>query len=152
MIEKTIYIAEDGTQFDFEEDCIAYENAQLYSNTEAKNEIFCFNSDNERYFPASFDDFKDLKSFYCESQRAYDLLKEVEARACAKYLPFEYDSKEPEEYEKEKASFVKTHWLWGVNDDDVWICLEYEEELLKKRMAEQDKRIQEEKEKGNGEE
>ena len=152
MIEKTIYIAEDGTQFDFEEDCIAYENAQLYSNTEAKNEIFCFNRDNKRYFPASFDDFEDLKSFYCESQRAYDLLKEVEARVCAKYLPFESDSEEPEEYEEEKASFVKTHWLWGVNDDDVWICLEYEEELLKKRMAEQDKRIQEEKEKGNREE
>ena len=53
MIEKTIYIAEDGTQFDFEEDCLAYENAQLYSNTEVKNEIFCFNCDNERYFPAS---------------------------------------------------------------------------------------------------
>ena len=152
MIEKTIYIAEDGTQFNFEEDCIAYENAQLYSNTEAKNEIFCFNRDNKRYFPASFDDFEDLKSFYCESQRAYDLLKEVEARVCAKYLPFESDSEESEEYEEEKASFVKTHWLWGVNDDDVWICLEYEEELLKKRMAEQDKRIQEEKEKGNGEE
>ena len=152
MIEKTIYIAEDGTQFNFEEDCIAYENAQLYSNNEAKNEIFCFNRDNKRYFPASFDDFEDLKSFYCESQRAYDLLKEVEARVCAKYLPFESDSEEPEEYEEEKASFVKTHWLWGVNDDDVWICLEYEEELLKKRMAEQDKRIQEEKEKGNGEE
>lgn len=152
MIEKTIYIAEDGTQFNFEEDCIAYENAQLYSNTEAKNEIFCFNRNNKRYFPASFDDFEDLKSFYCESQRAYDLLKEVEARVCAKYLPFESDSEEPEEYEEEKASFVKTHWLWGVNDDDVWICLEYEEELLKKRMAEQDKRIQEEKEKGNGEE
>ena len=152
MIEKTIYIAEDGTQFDFEEDCIAHENAQLYSNTEAKNEIFCFNRNNKRYFPASFDDFEDLKSFYCESQRAYDLLKEVEARVCAKYLPFESDSVEPEEYEEEKASFVKTHWLWGVNDDDVWICLEYEEELLKKRMAEQDKRIQEEKEKGNGEE
>lgn len=151
MIEKTIYIAEDGTQFDFEEDCIAYENAQLYSNTEAKNEIFCFNRDNKRYFPASFDDFEDLKSFYCESQRAYDLLKEVEARASAKYLPFEYDSKEPEEYEEEKASFVKTHWLWGVNDD-VWMCLEYEEEILKKRMAEQDKRIQEEKEKRNREE
>ena len=48
MIEKTIYIAEDGTQFDFEEDCIAYENAQLYSNTEAKNEIFCYNRDNKR--------------------------------------------------------------------------------------------------------
>ena len=152
MIEKTIYIAEDGTQFNFEEDCIAYENAQLYSNTEAKNEIFCFNRNNKRYFPASFEDFEDLKSFYCESQRAYDLLKEVEARVCAKYLPFESDSEEPEEYEEEKASFVKTHWLWGVNDDDVWICLEYEEEFLKKRMAEQDKRIQEEKEKGNGEE
>ena len=152
MIEKTIYIAEDGTQFNFEEDCIAYENAQLYSNNEAKNEIFCFNRNNKRYFPASFEDFEDLKSFYCESQRAYDLLKEVEARVCAKYLPFESDSEEPEEYEEEKASFVKTHWLWGVNDDDVWICLEYEEELLKKRMAEQDKRIQEEKEKGNGEE
>lgn len=72
-------------------------------------------------------------------------------RASAKYLPFEYDSQEPEEYEEEKASFVKTHWLWGVNDD-VWMCLEYEEEILKKRMAEQDKRIQEEKEKGNREE
>ena len=107
MIEKTIYIAEDGTQFNFEEDCIAYENAQLYSNTEAKNEIFCFNRNNKRYFPASYDDFEDLKSFYCESQRAYDLLKEVEARVCAKYLPFESDSEEPEEYEEEKHLSLK---------------------------------------------
>lgn len=107
MIEKTIYIAEDGTQFNFEEDCIAYENAQLYSNNEAKNEIFCFNRNNKRYFPASYDDFEDLKSFYCESQRAYDLLKEVEARVCAKYLPFESDSVEPEEYEEEKHLSLK---------------------------------------------
>lgn len=151
MIEKTIYIAEDGTQFDFEEDCIAHENAQLYSDIEIKNEIFCFNRNNERYFPASFDDFEDLNAFYCETERAYDLLKKIEERACANYLPFEDDSREPEEYEEEKATFVKTHWLWGVYDD-VWTCLEYEEELLKKRMKEQDKRIQEEKEKRNGEE
>lgn len=141
MIEKTIYIADDGTQFNFEEDCIAYENAQLYSNTEAKNEIFCFNRDNKRYFPASFDDFEDLKSFYCESQRAYDLLKEVEARVCAKYLPFESDSEEPEEYEEEKASFVKTHWLWGVNDD-VWMCLEQEAKRISEAILEQQNLIE----------
>ena len=131
MIEKTIYIAEDGTQFDFEEDCIAYENAQLYSNTEAKNEIFCFNSDNERYFPASFDDFEDLKSFYCESQRAYDLLKEVEARACAKYLPFEYDSKEPEEYEEEKAHLWHLRYkIAGTEDQYVIVATTRPETML----------------------
>nr|DAG59847.1 MAG TPA: hypothetical protein [Caudoviricetes sp.] len=151
MIEKIIYIAEDGTQFDFEEDCIAHENAALYSDPEIKNEIFCFNRDNKRYFPASFDDFENLNAFYCETERAYELLKKIEELACAKYLPFEDDSREPEEYEKEKATFVKTHWLWGICDD-YWTCLEYEEELLKKRMKEQDKRIQEEKEKGIGEE
>lgn len=141
MIEKTIYIADDGTQFNFEEDCIAYENAQLYSNTEAKNEIFCFNRDNKRYFPVSFDDFEDLKSFYCESQRAYDLLKEVEARVYAKYLPFEYDSKEPEDYEEEKASFVKTHWLWGANDDE-WTCLEQEAKKISEAILEQQNLIE----------
>lgn len=151
MVEKTIYVADDGAQFDFEEDCIAYENGKLYSNPEVKKEIFCFNREGKRYFPKSYEDFENLSAFYCESQRAYDLLKEVEEHTGAMYLPFEGDSQEPEEYEEEKASFVKTHWLWGI-DDDVWMCLEYEEEILKKRMAEQNKRIQEEKEKENGEE
>lgn len=108
MIEKTIYIAEDGTQFDFEEDCIAYENAQLYSNTEVKNEIFCFNRDNKRYFPASFDDFEDLQSFYCESQRAYDLLKEVEARALLRNtFPLNTIAKNPKNTKKKKHLSLK---------------------------------------------
>lgn len=146
MIEKIIYVAEDGTQFENEEECIAYENAALYSDIEIKNEIFCFNQYNERFFPASYDDFSELKSFYCETERAYELLKKVEKQCGAKYLPFEEDSGELPEYSEDKVSFVKTHWLWGINGD-VWTCLQYEQELLKKRIAEQDFFIQEAKEK-----
>ena len=50
-------------------------------------------------------------------------------------------------YSEDKVSCVKTHWLWGVNED-VWTCSEYEQELLKKQIAEQDFFIQEAKEKG----
>lgn len=146
MIEKTIYIADDGTQFEDEEKCVAYENAQLYSDPEIKKELFCFDSHNERYFPASYDDFTELRSFYCETERAYELLKKVEKQCDARYLPFEEDSAEPSEYSEDKVSFVKTHWLWGVNED-IWICLQYERELLKNMIDKENKHIQEEKQK-----
>lgn len=135
MIEKTIYIADDGTQFNFEDDCLAYEQRQLYTKTASlNNDLFCFDMENKRYFPTTYQDFENLKSFFCKTQEAYDILQQVEDKAEARCLPFEDDSYQPHDYDEEIVPILNTHWVY---DDDEWICLEYEGRKISEAILEQ---------------
>lgn len=123
MIEKIIYIADDGKTFEDEEKCLAYEQQQLYNNASVKNDLFCFDMDDKRYFPTTYQDFENLKSFFCKTQEAYEVLQQIEDNAGARFLPFDGDSFQPHNYDEENAPVLNTHWVY---ENDEWICLEYE--------------------------
>lgn len=134
MIEKVIYIADDGKTFEYEEDCLEYEQRQLYTTANAKNDLFCFDIDNQRYFPTTYQDFENLKSFFCKTQEAYEILQQVEENADASFLPFESDSYQPHDYDEEIVPILNVHWVY---DNDEWICLEYEGKKISNAVFEQ---------------
>lgn len=134
MIEKIIYIADDGKTFEDEEDCLEYEQRQLYTTANVKNDLFCFNMYNQRYFPTTYQDFENLKSFFCRTQEAYDILQQVESNIEARFLPFESDSFQPHDYDKENVPILNAHWVY---DNDEWICLEYEGRKISEAILEQ---------------
>lgn len=134
MIEKIIYIADDGKTFEYEDDCLEYEQRQLYTTANVKNDLFCFDMDNQRYFPTTYQDFENLKSFFCRTQEAYDVLQQVESNVEAHFLPFEGDSYHPHDYDKEIVPILNAHWMY---DNDEWICLEYEGKKISNAIFEQ---------------
>lgn len=134
MIEKVIYIADDGKTFEYEEDCLEYEQRQLYAKANVKNDLFCFDMENKRYFPTTYQDFENLKSFFCKTQEAYEILRQVEDNAEACFLPFENDSYQPHDYDKEIVPILNAHWVY---DNDNWICLEYEGKKISNAVFEQ---------------
>lgn len=134
MIEKIIYIADDGKTFEYEDDCLEYEQRQLYTTANVKNDLFCFDMDNQRYFPTTYQDFENLKSFFCRTQEAYEVLQQVESKVEARFLPFEGDSYQPHDYDKENVPILNAHWVY---DNDEWICLEYEGKKISNAVFEQ---------------
>lgn len=139
MIEKTIYIADDGRQFDFEDDCLAHEQRQLYTKAaNLNNDLFCFDMENKRYLPTTYQDFENLKSFFCKTQEAYEILQQVEDKADARFLPFEGDSYQPHDYDEETVPVLNVHWVY---ENDEWRCLEYEAKKISEAILEQKNRI-----------
>ena len=134
MIDKIIYIADDGKTFEYEEDCFKYEQRQLYTTANVKNDLFCFDMDNQRYFPTTYQDFENLKSFFCKTKEAYEILQQVEDNAEACFLPFESDSYQPHDYDKENVPILNAHWVY---DNDEWMCLEYEGRKISEAILEQ---------------
>lgn len=134
MIKKTVYVADDGKTFEYEDDCLEYEQRQLYAKTSVKNNLFCFDMENKRYFPTTYQDFENLKSFFCQTQEAYEVLQQVEENAETSFLPFEDDNYQPHDYDKENVPILNAHW---VHDNDEWICLEYERRKISKAILEQ---------------
>lgn len=139
MIEKIIYIADDGKTFEYEEDCLEYEQRQLYTTANVKNDLFCFDVENKRYFPTTYQDFENLKSFFCRTQEAYEILQQVEDKAGARLLPFEDDSYQPHDYDEETVPVLNTHWVY---DNDEWICLEQEAKRISEAILEQENLIE----------
>lgn len=140
MIEKTIYIADDGTQFNFEDDCLAYEQRQLYTKAaNLNNDLFCFDMENKRYFPTTYQDFENLKSFFCKTQEAYEILQQVEDKADARFLPFEGDSYQPHDYDEKTVPVLNAHWVY---DNDEWTCLEQEAKKISDAILEQQNLIE----------
>ena len=139
MIEKIIYIADDGKTFEYEEDCLEYEQRQLYTTANVKNDLFCFDMDNQRYFPTTYQDFENLKSFFCKTQEAYEILQQVEDKAGARFLPFEGDSYQQHGYDEETVPVLNTHWVY---DNDEWTCLEYEVKKISEVILEQQNLIE----------
>lgn len=138
MIKKIIYVADDGKTFEYEEDCLEYEQRQLYTTANAKNDLFCFDMDNRRYFPTIYQDFENLKSFFCRTQEAYEALQQVEKKAEASFLPFENDSYQPHDYDKENVPILNAHWVY----DDEWTCLEYEAKKISDAILSQQNLIE----------
>lgn len=134
MIEKVIYIADDGKTFEYEEDCLEYEQRQLYTTANVKNDLFCFDMENKRYFPTTYQDFENLKSFFCKTQEAYEVLQQVEKNAEASFLPFESNNYQPHDYDKENVPILNAHWVY---DNDEWVCLEYEGKKISNAIFEQ---------------
>ena len=134
MIKKIVYVTDDGKTFESEEDCLEHEQRQLYAKANVKNNLFCFDMENKRYFPTTYQDFENLKSFFCKTQEAYEILQQVEENADASFLPFESDSYQPHDYDEEIVPILNVHWVY---DNDEWICLEYEGKKISNAVFEQ---------------
>lgn len=138
MIKKIVYVADDGQIFDNEEDCLAYDQRQLYAKANVQNDLFCFDIDDNRYFPTTYQDFENLKSFFCKTNEAYEVLQQVEDNAEACFLPFDRNSFQPHDYDREIVPTFNAHWVY---DDDEWICLEYEAKKISNAILEQENLI-----------
>ena len=90
--------------------------------------------ENKRYFPTTYQDFENLKSFFCKTQEAYEILQQVEDKADAHFLPFEGDSYQPHGYDEETVPILNVHWVY---DNDEWTCLEHEAKKISEAILEQ---------------
>lgn len=84
MIEKTIYIANDGTQFDDEDECIKHELNENVADIVANNELLIFGSNNKMIHINDLNFYKEFeKACYIviKTERAYNYLSDF----CAYY-------------------------------------------------------------------
>ena len=72
MIERIIYIADDGKEFVEEEDCIAYERSMKYKSVIANNELQMWDED---FKPTT--ELDNIEYFMCSTARAFDYLKDL---------------------------------------------------------------------------
>jgi hypothetical protein len=77
MIEKTIFIADDGTHFEDEDDCLAYELMAKFQNIENEIDLYDENMeplslDNDNYLVT----YDEINYFYCKTNRAAEFLTE----------------------------------------------------------------------------
>ena len=103
VVKQTVYVAEDGHEFDSEKQCITYE--------EAIKEERCYDIAEKlphfRYAPPTADYDKDSVWSYCEN------MEQLEA-VTVKYLP----SEERERFgETELAEFPLPCWVLTASDD-----------------------------------
>lgn len=109
----TKYVAEDGTEFENEQDCFNYENERCLTNI--KNEIVVLNGNYNHY--KNWWDY-DSTQFYglrFATHNAYCIFRNVYETECMPWnCHVDYD---------QQPELVGTTWIFST-DDDKWHCLE----------------------------
>lgn len=120
MKEVTVYIADDGKQFETEEECLDYENEQLFSGY--RDDIIVLNKKFEPYKNWWEDDSLNYYGLRFNTSAAFYAFQEAHLNESMPWnthplydIPFE---------------FVGTMWIYF---DDEWHCLEADLEQAQER-------------------
>lgn len=130
MKEKTIYVACDGKEFLYEEDCRNYENR--CSLAEFHESITVLDENGEEIIEWWEEDNPDnFYGLYFTTQEAWQAFLDFFGEEAL--LPGNYYSRYIESMDEE-VSYIGTHWVYF--DDDEWHCLEKDLEIAQNKYKE----------------
>ena len=109
MTEYTTYVAFDGSEFDDEDDCLAYER-ELKAEKYCK-EIFFYDADCKPV-PLDVEDLNDVYFVNIKTEKACQWFID-RSRDCGSTHPWTYDSKRKEE-------FPRIGFFWFDTNGDYW--------------------------------
>ena len=109
MTEYTTYVAFDGSEFDDEDDCLAYERTM--KATDYEKEIFFYNVNREPV-PLHVEDLNDVYFVNIKTEKACQWFVD-RSQDCGSTHPWSYDS-------HRKNDFPMTGFFWFDTNDDTW--------------------------------
>ena len=109
MTEYTTYVAFDGSEFDDEDDCLAYERTM--KATDYEGEIFFYDASLEPV-PLHVEDLDDVYFVNIKTEKACQWFVD-RCQDCGSTHPWSYDSHRREE-------FPMTGFFWFDTHDDTW--------------------------------
>ena len=119
MTEYTTYVAFDGSEFDDEDDCLAYE--RTIQATDYEGEIFFYDS-YHKPLPLHTEDLDDVYFVNIRTEKACQWFVD-RCRDCGSTNPWSYDPRRKEE-------FPLTGFFWYDTNGDYWRCWNTEIEKL----------------------
>lgn len=122
MKEITKFIADDGTEFDNEYECVEYENKQLLKNYQ--NQILVLNDDRKQITDFYNYDGNDFYYLYFKGEGAYLAFKQKFEDAHMS-MPWNNNAYS---YVVELEDAINVLWYWG--EDDTWHTIELDRREL----------------------
>lgn len=131
MKEKTIYVAFDGKEFPYEEDCQDYENK--CSLAKFHKDIIVLDKNGKKIMEWWEEDWSEFYGLYFATQEAWQAFLDFFGEEA--HLPGNYYSRYIESMDEE-VSYIDTHWIYH-GDDGEWHCLEKDLEIAQNEYNEE---------------
>ena len=121
MIEKVLYIADDGREFEDEKECLTYERDKAYRAVINNNELHMWDADGN---PETAETIETISFVKFDTLRACDYFEEV----CNEYGIYTPWNNGADHYEKAP----NTMYYWDYCNDE-WVDFTYELHKVKQR-------------------